>query len=245
MDPHEVTRTSRRSGLQLRGLLGIILAATVLIGAGYVLARYVDRQEQQEVESTDLDKLVVALRENRNQLEVYRLSGTVTTKRETSGGIGDILKGELTVKQPWSIAYSVDMGDLSLDDYAWDEATRTLLVRAPAVAAATPNIDESRQVVSYEGPIITRDMQTRLRSGVAQGAKKQASDEAAKPENIAAATRAAREAIARNLEAPLQAAGLGNVNVVVRSPLDDAGNDGERWDVSRSIAEVLAERASR
>lgn len=245
MDSDRVTSAPRRTELQLRTFIGALLLAAALIGAGYLLARYFDRQEQQEVERSDLDRLVVALRENRNRLEVYRLSGTVTTKRETTGGPADLLKGEMTVKQPWSVAYFADMGDLSLDDYVWDEATRTLLVRAPGVTPEAPNIDESRQVVAYDGPIITRDMQSELRSGVARGARQQASAEAARPENVAAATRAAREAIARNLQAPLQAAGLGNVNVVVRAPTDGGKPDGERWDFSRSIAEVLAERAGR
>jgi hypothetical protein len=79
---------------------------------------------------------------------------------------------------------------------------------------------------------------------VAVGARQQAATEAAKPENVAAANEAARKAIARNLEGPLQAAGLGDVTVEVRGP-DRGGRDAERWDVSRSIADVLAERAGR
>ncbi|WP_294172368.1 hypothetical protein [uncultured Sphingomonas sp.] len=228
----------------MRNLLWGLLAIAALIGLGYYLARHQDRQVQQQVEESDLDRLVVALRENRNRLQVYRLSGTVTTKRETRGGIGDILQGEMAVRQPWSVAYFVNMGDLGLDDYVWDERTRTLLVRAPGATPETPNIDESRQVVAYDGPLITRDMQTKLRQGVAIGARQQAAAEAAKPENLAAATRAGREAIARNLQAPLQAAGLGNVTVVVRAPTDGQPRDGERWDVSRSIADVLEERAA-
>ena len=244
MDPFRLT-PSRRTGVSLRALLLGLLAIAALIGLGYYLARHEDEQVQQEVEESDLDKLVVALRENRNRLEVYRLSGTVTTKRETRGGIGGILKGEMRVRQPWSVAYFVEMGDLGLDDYVYDEATRTLLVRAPAVRPEAPNIDESRQVVAYEGPLITRDMQTQLRQGVAIGARQQAEAEAAKAENLAAATRAAREAIGRNLQAPLRAAGLSNVNVVVRAPADGRPGSGERWDVSRSVAEVLEERAAR
>lgn len=229
----------------MRSLIWGMLAIAALIGLGYYLARHEDQRVQQEVETSDLDKLVVALRENRNQLEVYRLSGQVTTKRSARGGLGDILKGEITVRQPWSVTYNVNMGDLGLDDYAWDERTRTLLVRAPAVRPQVPNIDESRQVVAYDGPLITRDMQTQLRQGVAIGARQQAEAEAAKAENLAAATRAAREAIGRNLEGPLRAAGLGNVKVVVRAPTDGQVGSGERWDVSRSIAEVLEERATR
>lgn len=244
MDPFRL-KPSRRTGLSLRALIWGVLAIAALIGLGYYFARHEDRQVQQEVEESDLDKLVVALRENRNRLEVYRLSGQVTTKRETRGGIGDLLKGEMTVRQPWAVSYFVNMGDLGLDDYVWDERTRTLLVRAPAVRPETPNIDESRQVVAYDGPLITRDMQTELRQGVAIGARQQAEAEAAKAENLAAATRAAREAIARNLQAPLRAAGLGDVNVVVRAPTDGRPGSGERWDVSRSVAEVLEERAGR
>lgn len=243
MDPHRLNRPAPPA-FNLAALIRTLVIAALLVGAGYVLARWFDRQEQQEVASSDIDKLVVALRENRNQLQVYRLSGTVTTRRETRGGIGDILKGEMTVRQPWSVAYFVDMGAIRLDDYVWDERTRTLLVRAPAVRPEAPNIDESRQVVAYDGPLITRDMQTELRGGVARGARQQAAAEAARPENLAAAQQAAREAIARNLEGPLQAAGLGNVSVVVRGPAEGV-RDGERWDISRSIEEVLEERARR
>ncbi|WP_205478792.1 hypothetical protein [Sphingomonas arenae] len=228
----------------MRALIWGALAIAALIGLGYYLARHEDRQVQQEVEESELDRLVVALRENRNRLEVYRLSGQVTTNRETRGGIGNILEGEMTVRQPWSVSYFVDMGDLGLDGYVWDERTRTLLVRAPAVRPATPNIDESRQVVAYDGPLITRDMQTQLRQGVAIGARQQAQAEAAKAENLAAATRAAREAVGRNLQTPLKAAGLGDIKVVVRAPTDGQQGNAERWDVSRSIAEVLEERAA-
>jgi hypothetical protein len=225
-------------------LIKMLLLAAVLVGGGYLLARHQDKAERDEVRQTEIDKLVVALRENRNALQVHRLSGAVTTKRGTTGGPGGILHGELTVKQPWSVAYFLDMGQLGLDDYIWDERTRTLLVRAPAVVPEKPNIDESRQVVGYRGPFITRDMQTRLRTDVARGASTQAAQEAAKPENMSAATKAAREALARNLEVPLRVAGLGDVRVQVQVPTDGRTSR-EQWDLSRSMEAVLAERARR
>jgi hypothetical protein len=235
-------KSSRSNPLKL--LLVGLLAVALLIGIGYLLARHEDRQEQREVERSSIDQLVVALRENRNRLEVHRLSGTVTTNREVRGGPADILKGELTVRQPWSVSYFVNMAELGLDDYAWDERTRTLTVRAPLVRPDPPNIDESRQIVAQDGFIITRDMQNQLRQGVARGARGQAATEANKAENVAAATEAAREAIARNLRQPLAAAGLTNVRIVVRGTTEGA-RDGERWDVSRSIEEVLRERQGR
>lgn len=225
-----------------RSVLLTIFVVLGLIGAGYLIARYADQQEQEEVQQSTLDEIIVALREQRNRLEVYRISGTVTTAAQAKGGPGDILKGTMKVRQPWSVAYFGDMGDLSLNDYIWDERTRTLIVRAPAVRPDPPNIDESRQIVAYEGPIITRNMQTELRGGVARTAVRQANSEAVKPENLSAANRAARERIAANLEGPLRAVGVTDVRIQV-VPRERTGNT-ERWDVSRSIAEVLAERAS-
>jgi hypothetical protein len=227
------------------GLVSALLAVILLVGAGYGLARYLDHKKQTEVEKSDFNEIVVTLRENRDRLQVQHLEGSVTTIANTLGGWGKILRGEMKVKQPWSVEYYIDMGVLTLDDYIWDEATRTLLVRAPPVRPERPNVDETRQIVAYDGPLITRDMQTRLRAQIATGAQKQAIAEAAKPEHMAAATRAAREAIAKNIETPLRAAGIKDVSVVVRMPSDGQGNSSEHWDVSRSIAEVLAERAGR
>lgn len=224
-----------------RSVLLTVLLVLGLVGAGYLIARYIDRKEQQKVEQSSIDEIVVALREQRNRLEVYKISGNVTTAARATGGPGDILTGTMKVRQPWSIAYFGDMGDLSLNDYIWDERTRTLIVRAPPVRPDPPNIDERRQIVAYEGPIITRNMQTRLRAGIARTAASQANAEAMKPENLAAANRAARERIAANLEGPLRAVGIKDVRIQV-VPGESSGN-GERWDVSRSIAEVLAERA--
>lgn len=226
-----------------RSLLMTIFLVIALLGAGYLIARYVDQKKLDDVEQTDLDEIVVTLREQRNRLEVYKVSGNVTTVADAKGCWWDICKGNLKVRQPWSVAYFGDMGALSLNDYIWDERTRTLLVRAPTIRPDPPNIDESRQIVVYDGPIITRDMQTKLRTDIARTAVKQANAEAIKPENLEAANRAAREKVAANLEGPLRAVGVTNVRIQV-VPREVTGK-AQPWDVSRSIAEVLAERASK
>lgn len=234
LNERERSRTGR--------IVAAALLALLLIGGGYLFARFQDRQEQAEVATTELDSIVTALRENRNRLEVRRLSGTVTTRREVTGGIGEILNGEMVVRQPWAVTYFVDMGQLSLDDYGWDPATRTLTVRAPEASPDAPNIDEARQVVAYEGAIITRDMQTELRQAVAIGARQQARAEANKPNNLLSANEAAKRAIAANLRAPLAAAGVSEINIVVRSPTEGRRSS-EQWDMSPSIADVLSGRA--
>jgi len=233
----------KETSTQLSSLFRTILVAALLVGAGVLLKIFWDGRDQGEVDNNEFNSLVVTLRENRNRLQVHHIGGTVRTNANTVGGWGKILKGEMTVKQPWSVNYYVNMAEVTLDDYIWDAPTRTLIVRAPLVKPDLPNIDESKQVIAYDGPLITRTMQTELRKEIARGAKRQAVEEAAKPENMANASNAAREAMKKNIEQPLQAAGLTNISVVVRTPVDGKRVGGERWDVSRSIAEVLAERA--
>ena len=80
MDPF-LRSTPTRPPFRLKPILWVLVAIALLIGTGWLLARWQDRQEQKEVADTTLDTLVVALRENRNRLEVHRLSGTVTTKQ--------------------------------------------------------------------------------------------------------------------------------------------------------------------
>lgn len=229
---------------KMNAFLRVIIAISILIGGAYFFDRYLKQKEQTEVAETDLDRLAVALRENQNRLHVYQISGAVLTTREVRGGVGGVLKGRMTVKQPYSQSYFFDMKHLTLKDYIWDKESRTLTVRVPAVLPDSPNIDESKQVVSYKGPMITRDMQSRLRKAVAEGAQKQVADEARKPENIKAATHAARSAITENFEELLQAARIEDFRIVVRTPLDRTNGDTEQWDLSRSIEDVLAERAT-
>lgn len=211
----------------------------LLIGAGFFLRTVRDRQVRNDVQKSELDKIVIALREDRNRLVVYRIGGETTTVRRVQGGPFDMLPGAIKVRQPFSVDYSIEMGDVSFDDYIWDARTRTLIVRSPQPKHDPPNIDASRQVVVIQGPWITRAMQDSLRDSAALGAKKQASDEAEKPENIAAAERAARVAIVANIRRPLRAVGLGDITIVAAGSADDE-QGGERWDVSRSIAQVLA-----
>ena len=220
---------------------GILLIA-LLVGLGFLARSFWDKRDDIEVKTSDFDKIVVALRENSNRFEVQTLKGTVRTNRRVWGGPFNQLPGDITIKQPWSVAYFVDMKEISLEDYIYDENTKTLQVRVPLARPDPANIDESKQVVAYKGPFITRDMQRRLQREVAEGAKQQAATEASKPEHLAAANRAALQALKSDIEKPLKAAGVGNITVVIRTPEGLASNDSDRWDVSNSIAEVLARR---
>jgi hypothetical protein len=126
------------------------------------------------------------------------------------------------------------MRKLDLSDYIWDSQSRILRVRMPPVYADEPNIDASKRMIETGGVLITRAMRERLERSTAIGAKKQASEEAQKPENLSAAQDAARAAIAANLEGPLELA-LGEQVQVDVTFATDGVRDGERWDVSRSM----------
>ncbi len=131
------------------------------------------------------------------------------------------------------------------DDYRWDPATRTLVVRLPPVRVAAPNIDESRvEVLDRDGIWISRRAQDQLNSRLANGAINQARREAANPQRKASAEANAKRVVTEMIRTPLAAAGLSGVEVVALGSAETPANANarERWDVSRSIEEVLRER---
>ncbi len=237
----DIEQNDRPREYSLKIIFLFIVGALLLVALGIALQKYKVDSSQGEVERSNLDKVTAVVRENRNRLEVTTLTGKITTVRETSGGIFGMFDGKLVIRQPFSVGYFVDMGRMGLSDYIWDEKTKTLFVRLPDVTADPPNIDATRQEVAVKGWVITRDMQERLRQSVARGAAQQARDEAGKSEHMNAARTAAKAAITRNLSVPLRKAGVGDVRIEV---LDPKALSGEHWDVSRSIAEVLAELAA-
>jgi hypothetical protein len=224
-----------------KALLSIAFAALVMIGAWILFDNHRQSNTEADLARSNLDLVADVIREKSNRIEVSSIAGNVTTVRETQGGLLGLFDGKLVIRQPFRVGYFVDMRQMTLSDYIWDEKGKILFVRLPQVAPDPPNIDASKQEVQAKGWIITRNMQERLRKSIAAGARNQAQAEALKPEHIAAATAAAREAIEKNLSAPLRRAGLGEVRIEVLVPRPNS----EHWDVSRSIAEVLAERAER
>jgi Protein of unknown function (DUF4230) len=228
-------------------VLGLVIAAIVGLQS---YRGYQQRQRDYRIETQStqaVGKVIVTAFAKQNALKVRTLTGVVQSVSSTTGGPGQMLRADKVVKQPFSVDYFVDMSRLSLEDYGWDARSHTLQVRAPDVTVAAPNIDHSRVTVNAtRGVFVTRDMMDSLDRQIAGNAAGQARAEAAKPENMAQAQAAAGEAIAANLAAPLAAAGLGPVKVemIAKAPRDVSQRD-PRWDVSRSIAEVLKQQAAR
>ena len=121
---------------------------------------------------------------------------------------------------------------------------RILRVTIPDVVPTTPNIDETRRkTLATDGMFVTREAFDNLNRRAATLATRAAAAEARKPIHLNAARANARKSVAKLLETPLSVAGLGDVTVDVAFPFDGVARS-EQWDVSPSIAEVLARRTA-
>lgn len=229
-----------------RAILLALLAA-LLVGLG-LIAWTTHRQQQQREEelaqAQGLVKVLSATFERQSALKVGSVEGSLDVTSIDPGRF-EFLRSAQKVKLPYSIDYTVDLSRMTPAQYRWDRESQTLVVEAPDVSVGTPNIDESRRkLLATQGIFVSRRAAENLSRRAAGQANRAAVAEANKPVHLNRARENAREVIASMLTTPLEVAGLGNVKVVVRFPQDGTPVT-ERWDVSPSIAEVLAERAKR
>jgi hypothetical protein len=228
---------------RLRPLIGagtvVIIIIAILIAIFFAHRAEEKRQQEDLAQAQGIARVLSATFSRQNALKVGEVSGTFDVTSVDPGMIR-ILKSSQKVTLPFSIDYSVDLSGLDPSDYRWDAEHRRLLVEAPAIKVGDPNVDESRRsTIATSGIFVTREAADNLSRRAAGLANRAAVKEANKPEHLARARENARASIASLLETPLEVAGLGNVEVVVRFPGEGTRNT-ERWDTSPSIAEVLA-----
>lgn len=222
-------------------LVVTLLIAAVLIG-GFLWSREQQRQREEELaQAQSLVRVLSATFEKQSALKVGEVDGALDVT-SIDPGTFDFLRSAQKVTLPYSIDYTVDLSDMTPDQYRWDKESRTLVVEAPNVQVGTPNIDEARRrTIATQGIFVSRRAADNLSRRAAVQANRAAMAEANKPEHFNRARENAREVIAGMLRTPMEVAGLGPVNVVVRFPQDGVRNN-ERWDVSPSIADVLEQR---
>ncbi len=228
----------RKSRIAMMIVLAVIIA---LVGA-FVWNRQQQQQREEELaQAQGLVKVLSATFEKQNALKVGEVGGTLDVTSIDPGRF-DFLRSAQKVKLPYSIDYTVDLSRMTPDQYRWDRKSRTLVVEAPNVVVGRPNIDESqRQTLATQGIFVSRRAAENLSRRAATQANRAAIAEANKPTHINRARENAREVIATMLRTPLEVSGIDDVRVVVRFPQDGV-RDSERWDVTPSIAEVLAEQ---
>ncbi len=220
--------------------LGLALSFAIVVGA---LAGYRWWTDRHVVETDDsglaVAQVVAATLHTSADLRVSRLSGTVQATGATSRLWG-WLKSTRVVKAPFDVDYFVDVRDLDTGDFRYDPASRTLSVEVPDVMVGRPNVDHARVTLDQtSGVYVSRDAMAELQRRVAGTASNVVAARARDPENIAKARENGRAAIAKLFGGALGAAGL-PVRVEVRFAGEARPRDGERWDVSRSLEEVLA-----
>jgi hypothetical protein len=222
-----------------------LLLIAVLLAGGIFWWR-AERAEERRIEeelaqAQGIVRVLSATFSNKAALKVGEINGTLDVTVVDPGAV-PLLRSSQKATVPYSVGYTLDLTALGADDYRWEPGARTLTIRVPLVSAEPPNIDEAnRAVAGTSGLFVTRGASTNLARRASQLATAKAGQVAAEPANLAKAQANAEKVVADMARTPLEAAGLGPVTVRVVTPVSGV-RDGERWDVSRSIEQVLAER---
>lgn len=175
-----------------------------------------------------------------SSLKVSELSGTIQSTAQDVRGFG-WLKSDQVVKMPFSVDYFIDASKIGADDLEWIEGSRTLIVNAPDVTVAAPNVDEARRtLVRTSGMFVTRQAGEELSRRTSAHAQAKAQAVARSPERMAQARENGRKALAGLMGAPLAKMGYGEARVVVTFPSERPARNLEQWDVTTPVNQVLA-----
>jgi len=219
--------------------LGLALAvAIVLVSiAGY--RRYTDSYTVATDENgLAVARVVTGKLYGSSDLRVSRLTGVVQATAATSRLWG-WLKSTRVVKAPYEVDYYVALQSLSPRDFRYDEARRRLLVEVPDVVVGHANVDEANVTVDQtSGAYVSRDAMAELQRRVSGTATRVVGAKAREPQNITKARENGRVALERLFGGTLAAAGL-PVSVQVRFGGEPREDDTTRWDLTRSLEEVL------
>lgn len=221
-----------RAGVK-RWLLLALMAGVLSVGWLYW------RQGQRTVEAErkvalDAARVIDVQFKDAGALIVRRAEGRITANSNEPGFLGIFPKSQTAVI-PFTANYTVDLRQVGPDKYRWDAKTKTMLVELPEVAVEPPNVDMARAQVTQSGIVVGSGPTLRMNQAIASGAKARAVDETGKPANLEAARASARRQVAAMVGAPLKAAGLSDVQVAVRFPIDGQ-RSGERWDESTPLS---------
>lgn len=230
-----------------RTVLLAIIALLLAIGVALLGWRaWQDHQERavvtQEDDGSAVTRVITARLAGASNLRVATLSGTIQASAQDVRWFGFLRSGQV-MKAPYSVDYFVDVSAIGADDLEWVPASRTLIVNAPDVMVGAANVDEGAvSLVRTDGILVTREASQQLARRASVAAQGKATAAARSPERIAQARENARRALIRFVGLPVAALGYDDARIVVTFPPERVNRDGERWDVTRSVEEVLANR---
>jgi Protein of unknown function (DUF4230) len=225
----------------MKRAVGVVLLIT-LAAIGLVLFRRQQAAQEAHSVGIEVSRTITASFAGMNALKVGTVSGDVLSSSNTTTFFGTLPVIQRS-KAPYSVDYFVDLSKLSAANYRWNATTRTLSIDVPDVTVAPPNIDGAKAAIVQQGLYISRGAGVTLQQQAAERAIAAATRTAQDPKYIAQARAHARAAIARLATAPLAAAGLRDVRVAVRLPVDPKPEAVTQrdWDRSTPVAEILAQ----
>lgn len=222
-------------------LIGILVLVAAIVGFAFVWhAR--QRAERAELEAGLASARVLdSVFERTAKLQVATLTGRAQARSTDDGWIDSTQ----TTRAPFAVVYTIDLRGIDASAYRWNANDRIMTVRIPDVVAGAPAVDLGKAEVDQTGAWISRRAGQNLQRIAAGRLTAVAANEANKPANAAKAQQAARAAVRDLIRAPLAAAGLRDVTVVVRLPGEakPASLTDEQWDVSRSLEEIYRDAA--
>ncbi len=214
----------------------IFLVLALLLGL-WGVQRYVEERLAPDPTTIAASSLQGLREQNRLSAFAARYVAVVTSSQSQLG-----FSTQKTLIMPGTVRYEVDLGKLTARDVAWNPETRTLSVRLPPVEVDGPQVDLAAVREYGSGGVLATFTDAEKRLDAANRAAGQAEllRQAREPMALRLARDATRRAVENNFGLPLRAAGV-DAHIAVRFADEPVAND-EKWDVSRSIEEVLSNR---
>lgn len=231
-----LTPAARQGCLAAVGALA--LTALAAAGAFWLATRWIDRTFDPDPVTVASASLEGLREQNRLSAFVARYVAVVTSRRAQLG-----LSTEKTLIMPGLVRYEVDLARLTQGDVKWDGAARKLSVKLPPLDVVGPQVDLNL-IREYGGDgILARvtDVNSRLDAANRRAGQVELLRQARERVPMDLARDATRRAVERSFAMPLKAVGV-DATVEAWFPDERPGIGFERWDTSKSIAEVLANR---
>lgn len=217
----------------------IAVVAVLIVGASlWFLRDTIERQFAAPTPVTVAQASLEGLREQ-NRLSPFaaRYVAVVTSKQSRLG-----MTAEKTLIMPGNVRYEVDLSKLEQKDVAWDAGSNTLSITLPPIEVIGPDVDLNTVREYGQGGILMAltSVEGKLDEANRKAGQVELIRQAKGATPMKLARDAARRAVERSFTMPLKAVGL-SAKVEVRFA-DEAKRPRERWDVSRSPEDVIANR---
>jgi hypothetical protein len=216
----------------------LALIALFIAGGFWALGYYVSGKMKGPDPVTIASASLQGLKEQ-NRLSAFAARFVaVTTSTQSQFG----LSAKKTLIMPGMVRYEVDLAKLQQKDVTWDAGTRTLGVVLPPVEVSPPQIDLTQMREYGEGGILSAftDADSKLQDANRRAGQQELVRQAHEAVPLNLARDATRRAVERSFAMPLKAAGM-DVTVKVRFA-DEAKDNSEVWDTTRSLDQVLGSR---